>query len=75
MFASTIILYECHQSICNSTGVTIFVRAALLSKDIFTWNIQVINDDSFQIIMIKLETYSIMGVYRSPSFASEGTKY
>ena len=62
-----------NQTILFSTGVSIYVKDHL-SQNMPNWNMTVINDESFQILKIKLKQLSIMGVYRSPSFASQGNK-
>ena len=62
-----------NQTILFSAGVSIYVKDHL-SQNMPNWNMTVINDESFQILKIKLKQLSIMGVYRSPSFASQGNK-
>ena len=54
-----------------STGISIYVKTHL-NQNISIGDIREINDDSFQIMKINLGQFSIMGVYRSPSFASQG---
>ena len=55
------------------TGVSIYFKTHLSHK-IKPWhpNTQVINEDSHQLLKIKLGNVSIMGVYRSPSYTSQG---
>ena len=53
------------------TGVSIYVKEHLGLR-IQPWHTTVINNDSYQLLKIKLEHLSIMGVYRSPSHASQG---
>ena len=62
-----------NQTILFSAGVSIYIKDHL-SQNMPNWNMTVINDESFQILKIKLKQLSIMGVYRSPSFASQGNK-
>ena len=62
-----------NQTILFSAGVSIYVKDHL-SQNMPNWNMTVINDESFQILKIKLKQLSIMGIYRSPSFASQGNK-
>ena len=62
-----------NQTILFSAGVSIYVKDHL-SQNMPNWNMTVINDESFQILKIKLKQLSIMGVYRSPSYASQGNK-
>lgn len=65
-----------NQTILFSAGVSIYVKDHL-SQNMPNWpfgHMIAINDESFQILKIKLKQLSIMGVYRSPSFASQGNK-
>ena len=57
-----------------STGLTIYIKDNLNKEVFFNWRFDMrsVNDDSFQILKVKLDQLSIMGVYRSPSFASQG---
>ena len=64
--------YVCFITSNLISGVSIFVKTHL-SQKIQIWHTQSINEDSHQILKIKMEKFSIMGVYRSPSYASRGT--